>query len=329
MERTERNFAQPINNLFLKVEEGDLPIRLDNFLKLKLPWRSRTFFQKMIKKGEVVVNGLKIRRGRSLALGDSVALDVSDYQQEFVSPETIPLDIIYEDKFLLVLNKQPGIIVHPAGKTLYNTIQNAVHAKYSDAKYKPRLVHRLDKETSGVLVLAKTEKVRTELAFQIENRNIKKVYRAITHGVFSQRTGVINLPLAPSTFSHNKIKNEVNFDKGLKAHSEYFVEITAPVVPGFINGLSLVNVKIITGRTHQIRVHLLETGHPIISDKLYGREERCNLGDIKIETHLLHAYKFACVHPETKKKIEFTAPLPPFFEQCVGYLKHELTYKRS
>ncbi len=321
MERTEKNFAKPINNLFLKVEEEDLPIRLDNFLKLKLPWRSRTFFQKMIEKGEVVVNGLKIRRGRSLALGDSVALDVSNYQQDFVSPESIPLEIIYEDKSLLVLNKQPGIIVHPAGKTLYNTIQNAVHARFSDAKYKPRLVHRLDKETSGVLVLAKTEKVRTELAFQIENRKVSKVYRAITHGVFSQRTGVINFPLAPSTFSHNKIKNEVNFDKGQKAHSEYFVEITAPVVPGFINGLSLVNINILTGRTHQIRVHLLETGHPIISDKLYGREEKCNLGNIKIETHLLHAYKFACIHPETKKNIEFIAPLPPSFEKCVKYLK--------
>ncbi len=321
MERTEKNFAKPINNLFLKVEGEDLPIRLDNFLKLKLPWRSRTFFQKMIEKGEVVVNNLKIRQGKSLALGDSVVLDVSNYQQDFVSPKSIPLEIIYEDKFLLVINKQPGIIVHPAGKTLYNTIQNAVHARFSDVKYKPRLVHRLDKETSGVLVLAKTEKVRTELAFQIENRKVSKVYRTITHGVFSQRTGVINLPLSPSTFSHNKIKNEVNFETGLKAHSEYFVEITAPVVPGFINGLSLVNVKILTGRTHQIRVHLLETGHPIIADKLYGREEKCKLGNIKIETHLLHAYKFACIHPETKKNIEFIAPLPPSFEKCVEYLK--------
>jgi len=324
MKQADKKIAKPFNNLFLKVEEEDLPIRLDNFLKLKLPWRSRTFFQKMIKKGEVVVNGLKIRRGKSLALGDSVALDISDYQQDFVSPESIPLEIIYEDKFLLVLNKQPGIIVHPAGKTVYNTIQNAVHSRFSGAKYKPRLVHRLDKETSGVLVFAKTEKVRTDLAFQIENRKVSKVYRAITHGIFSQRTGEINFPLSPSTFSHNKIKNEVNFEKGLKAHSEYFVEITAPVVPGFINGLSLVTVKITTGRTHQIRVHLLETGHPIISDKLYGREERCNLGEIKIETHLLHAYKFGCVHPETKEVIEFTAPLPSFFERSVDVLSNEI-----
>ena len=315
MLQKEKNFATPINNLSLKVEEKDLPMRLDSFLKFKLPWRSRTFFQKMIEKGEVNVNYLLPRRSKSLILGDIVSLDISNYQQNFVPPESIPLDIIYEDESLLVLNKQPGIVVHPAGKNLYNTIQNAVHARFSDAKYKPRLVHRLDKETSGVLVLAKTEKVRTELAFQIENRKVLKVYQAITHGIFSQRTGEINLPLASSLFSHNKIKNEVNFEIGQKAHSEYSVEISAPVVPEFINGLSLVNVKITTGRTHQIRVHLSEIGHPIICDKLYGKEQKCKIGNIEIETHLLHAYKFSCTHPLTKKIIDFVAPLPDYFKK--------------
>jgi len=320
MIRKEKNLAEPINEVSLIVEEEDLPVRLDSFLKSKLPWRSRAFFQKMIEKGEVTVNGAPMRRGRFLSSGDSVSIDVSYYQQEFVPPESIPLDIIYEDNSLLVLNKQPGIIVHPTGRTLYNTIMNAVHAKYPDAEYKPGLVHRLDKETSGVLVLAKSEKVRSEIATQIENRKVAKVYRAITHGVFSQRSGVINLPLGPSSFSHIKIKHSVDFDSGLKAHSEYFVETAAPVVPGFINGLSLVNVRIITGRTHQIRIHLSETGHPILADKLYGREESCTLGDINIDTHLLHAFKFACTHPETGGPIEFTAPLPPTFEKCVEYL---------
>ena len=315
----EKNLAKPINKVSLIVEEEDLPVRLDNFLKYKLPWRSRTFFQKMIKKCEISVNNTHYRQGRFLGAGDSVILDVSNYQQEFVSPESIPLDVIYEDSSILVLNKQPGIIVHPTGRTLYNTIMNAVHAKFPDAKYKPRLVHRLDKETSGVLVLAKSEKVRSEIAAQIENRKVKKIYRAITHGVFSQRTGEVNLPLGPSSFSHIRIKNDVDFAAGLKAHSEYSVEVSAPVVPGFINGLSLVNVRIHTGRTHQIRLHLSNIGHPIIADKLYGREESCMLGDINIDTHLLHAYKFACVHPETGETIEFIAPLPPTFEKIVKY----------
>ena len=285
-----------------------------------MAWRSRSFFQKMIRLGEVTVNQKHSRAGRYLLEGELIHVDVSRYQQKFAHPESIPLDRIYEDDHLLVLNKPAGIVVHPTGKHLYDTLMNAVHAHYKDAAYLPRLAHRLDKDTSGVLVLAKSEFIRSELARQIEGRQVAKTYRALSHAVFSRRDGEIILPLAVSRYSHNRLKQAIVFDGGLPAHSIYHVEATAPNVPGFIDGLSLVTVRLVTGRTHQIRLHLAAIGHPILADKLYGRENSCSLGDIEISRHLLHAWKFGCRHPATGDEIEFTASLPPIFAACTNSL---------
>ncbi len=315
--RQGKNLAEPIDSFIFKVSEDDLPARLDHFLARRMPWRSRTFFQGMIARGEVTVNGRPSRPGRYLCVGETVVVDVARYQQKFVSPASIELDILCEDDDLLVLNKAPGIVAHPTGRHLYDTIMNAVHARYAGLDYKPRLVHRLDKETSGVLVLAKSAAARTCLARQIESRLVAKTYRALTHGVFARRTGEIALPLNRSKYSHMRTKQDVVLDGGLPAHSEYNVEATAPYVPGFADGLSLVNVRITTGRTHQIRVHLSATGHPILADKLYGREATCRVGDVYVKTHLLHAWKFACAHPGTGEMVEFVAPLPRVFRECV------------
>lgn len=315
-----KNLAEPIHSFSFTVTEDDIPVRLDQFLCRKMPWRSRSFFQKMIRHGEVTVNDEISRAGRYLIENESVHVDVTRYQQEFAHPESIPLDIIYEDEYLLVLNKPAGIVVHPTGRHLYDTLMNAVHAHYEGAAYLPRLVHRLDKDTSGVLVLAKSEEIRSELARQIERRQVIKTYRALTHGVFSQREGEIILPLNVSRYSHIRLKQDVVFDGGLPAHSIYSVEATAPHVVGFLNGLSLVTVRLVTGRTHQIRVHLAAIGHPILADKLYGREKTCRLVDIEIPGHLLHAWKFGCRHPTTGEDIEFTASLPPVFAACTTTL---------
>ena len=315
----EKDLAKPIHSFKFIVTDDDLPSRPDKFLAKKMPWRSRTFFQKMIQKGEVKINGKKCRRGKNLCAGDIIIINVSNYQQEFSSPANISLNKIYEDDDILVLNKQPNVIVHPTGKHLYNTLMNAVHLEYENAEYRPRLVHRLDKDTSGVLVLAKNEPARSELARQIEGRKVKKTYLALSHGVFSKREGEINLPIGNSAYSHIRIKQEIT-EKGLPAVSLYEVIATAPCVNGFPNGLSLVKIRLITGRTHQIRLHLSATGHPILADKLYGREDCCRLEDINIETQLLHAWQFSCFHPASGKEMNFTADLPEVFAKCVKKL---------
>ena len=321
----EKDLAKPILSFKFVVTENDLPSRADKFLAKKMPWRSRTFFQKMINSGEVTINEKKCRRGRYLCAAERITIDVSNYQQEFSPPDSIPINKIYEDDDILVVNKTPGIIVHPTGRYLYNTLMNAIHSEYVNAKYRPRLIHRLDKDTSGVIVLAKNESARSELARQIENRKVTKNYLALTHGVFSCRSGEINLPIGQGNYSHIRIKQEIS-EKGLVAKSIFEVLASAPCVQGFSDGLSLVKVRLITGRTHQIRLHLSAIGHPILADKLYGRETDCFLGDIKIETQLLHAWKFGCHHPVTGKEIEFTAPLPQVFNGCVKKLFKPVLY---
>ena len=315
----EKDLAKPIHSFNFIVTENDLPSRADKFLAKRMPWRSRTFFQKMIKSGEVIVNGKKCRRGKYLSVGDMVTIDVSSHQQEFTSPNNISIDKIYEDEDILVVNKMPGVIVHPAGRHLYNTLMNAVHSEYAESDYRPRLVHRLDKDTSGVLVLAKNEFARSELAHQIEGRAVVKSYLALTHGIFCRRTGEIELPIGEGNYSHIRLKQEIS-KTGLHAKSIFEVLASAPCVQGFPSGLSLVKVRLITGRTHQIRLHLSGIGHPILADKLYGRENECLVKNIKIETQLLHAWKFGCRHPVTDKEIEFTATLPQEFSDCVKKL---------
>ncbi len=319
----EKDLAKPIHSFKFVVTEDDLPSRADKFLAKKMPWRSRTFFQKMIDSGEVAANGKKCRRGKYLSVGETVTVDVSNYQQEFTPSNSISIDKIYEDDDVLVVNKTPGVIVHPAGRHLYNTLMNTVHSEYAESDYRPRLVHRLDKDTSGVLVLAKNEVARSELARQIENRLVTKNYLALAHGVFSNRAGEIELPIGQGNYSHIRLKQEIS-EEGLYAKSIYEVLASAPCVRGFPTGLSFVKVRLITGRTHQIRLHLSGIGHPIIADKLYGREDKCCLEDIKIETQLLHAWKFGCRHPATGKEIEFIAPLPQEFSDCVRKLFNPL-----
>jgi len=171
----------------------------------------------MIDSGEVAANGKKCRRGKYLSVGETVTVDVSNYQQEFTPSNSISIDKIYEDDDVLVVNKTPGVIVHPAGRHLYNTLMNTVHSEYAESDYRPRLVHRLDKDTSGVLVLAKNEVARSELARQIENRLVTKNYLALAHGVFSNRAGEIELPIGQGNYSHIRLKQEIS-EEGLYAN---------------------------------------------------------------------------------------------------------------
>lgn len=300
--------------------DDEVPERLDRYLARRMPWRSRAFFQGMIEAGDVCVNGRPARASRQLAPGDHIDVLLTRHQQPYTAPDVTSLDVLFEDDTLLVINKPPGVVVHPTGIHLYDTLLNAVHARYAHAAYLPRPVHRLDKETSGVLVLAKTESARVHLGLQIERRQVAKTYRALVHGVMTPRAGDIRLPIGASRHSHIRLKQDVVHSGGLPAQSVYSVEATAPVVPGLLHGASLVQVRLVTGRTHQIRVHLAAVGHPIIADKLYGRERQCEVAGVAVTAQLLHAWQFSCVHPVTGEPLTFSAPLPPVFARCVEAL---------
>lgn len=300
--------------------DADVPERLDRYLARRMPWRSRAFFQSMIDAGDVRVNGRPARASRQLAPGDHIEVRLTRHQQPYTAPDVNSLDVLFEDDALLVINKPPGIVVHPTGVHLYDTLLNAVHARYAHATYVPRPVHRLDKETSGVLVLAKTASARVHVGLQIERRQVAKTYRALVHGVMTPRAGDIRLPIGASRHSHIRLKQDVVYSGGLPAQSVYCVEATAPLAPGLLHGASLVQVRLVTGRTHQIRVHLAAVGHPIIADTLYGRERQCEIAGVAVASQLLHAWQFSCAHPVTGELLTFSAPLPGVFARCVEAL---------
>jgi 23S rRNA pseudouridine1911/1915/1917 synthase len=314
-----KDLSAALNIFSFSIKEDDLPIRLDRYLAEKMPWRSRTFFQTMIEKGDVTVNGYQRRASRSLNLNDRIVVDVTKYQQEHSPVTDIPLDIVYEDDSLLVINKQQGMIVHPTGPHLYDTIMNAVHERYKNAVYAPQSVHRLDKHTSGNLIIALKDTVRRHLGTEIERRNVDKIYLALVHGMFEKRNGEITLPLTSCAYSHIRLKQWIDQKNGLHAQTFYSVLASAPNVPGILNGASLVKIKIITGRTHQIRVHMAATGHPLIGDLLYGHgNEMC--ADEKITSHMLHAWKTELQPSLESDRILFTAPPPQIFMRCIEKL---------
>jgi len=316
--RQAKHCGRPVEEYVLHVAAAEAALRLDQFLVRRMAWRSRTYFQGMLAHGEVRINGRVGRASTMVRRNDLVTVDLVRHQQPYMPPN-IALDILLEDDDLLVLNKPPGVVVHPVGIHLYDTLLNAIHARYHAAAYMPRLVHRLDKDTSGVLVCAKNEQARTRLAQQIEGRLVVKLYRALVHGVPARRAGEITLPLGDSRHSHIRLKQDVVLDGGLPAHSVYTVEASAPVVPGIVEGVALVRVTLLTGRTHQIRVHLAAIGHAVLADRLYGRETHCNIGALTITTHLLHAWQYSFAHPTRQTPVTVTAPLPPPFQACVQY----------
>lgn len=311
-----KDLSAPQTTFTFEMEVDGTPMRLDAFLATRMPWRSRSFFQTMIKRGEVRVNGAHRRASRMITPGDRVDVYVERYQDipEDITPAT--LSVVYEDEDILVANKQPGDLVHPTGPHLYTTLMNTVHARYAGASYLPQSVHRLDKDTSGVLLIAKEDAIRRWLGCEIERRAVEKTYLALVHGVCAASSGEMCEPLGDCRYSHIRIKQWINESEGMPSRTLYTVLGRAPVVSGMPHGVSLLCVRIITGRTHQIRIHLAARGHSIIGDKLYGNgPETC--ADIAVHTHMLHAWHMRVRPSATRPYMRFCAPPPPFFSSCL------------
>ncbi|MDO8734337.1 MAG: RluA family pseudouridine synthase, partial [Elusimicrobiota bacterium] len=268
-------------------------IRLDNFLKEKYPDYSRGYFQRLIKNGFVKINEKHSESGHKIRIGDIVEIIFADKEQKIL-PFQIPLEIIFEDDDLIVINKQPNLVVHPAGYHQTDTLVNGL-LYYCDGKYFPFLVHRLDKDTTGVILVAKNEKSKEFLSRQFQNRNVEKKYLTIVDGIIKEDDGIIETPLGRSRESRKKIV----VGSASKKMSKTFFK----VIERFKN-VTYLEVKPYTGRTHQIRVHLAYIGHPVIGDVEYGKPSEI------AKRQLLHASNIKFIHPSTKKKIEFSAVLP-------------------
>jgi 23S rRNA pseudouridine1911/1915/1917 synthase len=272
--------------------------RVDSYLASIYKDYSRSYFQKLTDKQKVFVNGRSIFSSYKLKHDDIITFEFEKEEKLSIKPEKIKLNIVYEDDDIVIVNKQSGIVVHPSYGHPSGTLLNALMA-HSKGKYNPYLTHRLDKDTSGLIVFAKNEKSKISISKQLQKRVVRKIYYAAVKGIIVEHKGRIEAPLGRSP--QNRKLMSVNPLAKKMAVTEF------NVIAGK-DGYTLVEVRIITGRTHQIRSHMQYINHPVIGDQQYGGPEIIN--GKHYERQMLHAYNITFTHPRTSKTINFTAELP-------------------
>lgn len=296
-------------------EEDNVNQRIDVYLASKFSDVSRSYIQELIKKGSALVNGKIVKSNYKLKTGDNVAFEFPDNEKLKVDAENIPLDIVYEDRDIIVVNKPQGMVVHPAPGNYNGTLVNALLYHCHDLSgingvLRPGIVHRIDKDTSGVIVVAKNDAAHKKLAYQLKEHSMNRVYKALVEGIIKDDEGTVDEPLGRHPVERIKIAVVKN---GRRAVTHY------KVIERYKNN-TLIECKLETGRTHQIRVHMAYIGHPLVGDPVYGyKKQKFNL-----KGQMLHAQRLGFIHPRTGKYVEFNSELPAYFEKIIGILKNEL-----
>jgi 23S rRNA pseudouridine1911/1915/1917 synthase len=311
----------------LVVPVDDAGVRLDRYLTGVLAGHSRSQIQRLIKDGNVTVAGHAVPANRIVRAGDAIAVEIPEPQSPAPEPEDLDLDIVYEDRDLVVVNKPAGMVVHPAAGHAQGTLVNALLHKVKDlsgigGELRPGIVHRLDRGTSGLMVVAKNDRAHAELARQFHDREVEKEYVALVWGVVHAGRR-IDLPIGRDPADRKKMSARAR-----RARSAA-TRVTAAL---HMPGVSLIHVAIATGRTHQIRVHLSEIGHPIVGDAVYGGLRRRVPGDLRpllaLDRPFLHAGRLMFHHPADGRKMEFEAPLPRDLQHVLDLILPE-EYERS
>ena len=287
--------------------------RVDKYLTTELDTMSRSKVQNLIADGYVIVNGETIKANYKLETGDKVEVFVPEPEAVDVEAEDIPLDIIYEDKDIVLVNKAQGMVVHPGAGNPNGTLVNALlfHIKDlsgTNGEIRPGIVHRLDKDTSGILMVAKNDEAHVNLSEQLQNRTVKRKYWALVHGVLPHEHGTINAPIGRDP----KDRQKFTVIKGGKEAISHFRVLER------IQKFSLMEVSLETGRTHQIRVHLNYIDHPVAGDKIYGPKK-----SLEGNGQFLHARMLEFTHPRTGETMSFEAELPALFEETLDRLRKD------
>jgi 23S rRNA pseudouridine1911/1915/1917 synthase len=294
--------------------------RLDRYLTAQIPDYSRSQVQRLIEGGQVTHSRYKKAKPNSdIRDGDVIIVELPELQPAAAQPEDLPLDILFDDRDVVVVNKPAGMVVHPAAGNPSGTLVNALLHHVKDlsgigGEVRPGIVHRLDKGTSGVMVIAKNDDAHKELARQFHDREVEKEYVALAWGLVQQRK---RINAAIGRDPKNRVKMSTRAGRARNA-------VTRVTWSRDLKGVTLLRVAIATGRTHQIRVHLSAIGHPIVGDSLYGGVHRRVPHPLRAVTKLtrpfLHAERLAFTHPRTKERLEFTAPLPEDLEAVLAEL---------
>lgn len=294
------------------IEEEEATERIDKFLSEQFEEWSRSQIQQWIKEGNVTVNGRMVKANYKIQEDDEVVLQVPPQKELNIEPESIPLDIVYEDQDVIVINKPRGMVVHPASGHYSGTLVNALLYHCKDLSgingvLRPGIVHRIDKDTSGLLMAAKNDLAHESLARQLKDHDVHRIYLALVHGEIPHDLGTIDAPIGRDP--HDRKKMTV-------IHKNSKHAVTHFVVKERFQGFTLVECKLETGRTHQIRVHMQYIGHPLVGDPLYGLKKT-----LKIDGQALHAKTLGFKHPRTNEYMEFDSELPEDMQGLIEELR--------
>ncbi len=299
--------------------EEQINKRLDVFLSENVGNASRSFLQKLIREEQVFVNGKPRKANYKVSEGDEIELDIPEPEPVDIEAENIPLDILYEDHDLLVVNKPKGMVVHPCPGHYSGTLVNALMYHCRDdlsginGELRPGIVHRIDMNTTGSLLVCKTDHAHQVLAEQLKEHSITRRYRAIVHGNIKEDSGTVNAPIGRHRTDRKKMA--VDRERGREAVTHY------QVLERFGN-YTYIECRLETGRTHQIRVHMTSIGHPLLGDDVYGPAKGpFRLFGEDLQGQTLHAMVLGFIHPETNSYMEFTAPLPDYFDKLLEGLR--------
>ena len=304
MEEKTYNISEEFNNM-----------RLDKVVTLLDESLTRAAVQRMISEENITINGKVEKSSYKVQIGDKVTVKKEEPKDSTMKAESIPLDVIYEDNDILIVNKEKGMVVHPGNGNPSGTLANAVLARCKDSlsgiggEIRPGIVHRLDKDTSGIIIVAKNDKSHLDISKQIKDHTVKKTYVALVRGRIKENEATIDMPIGRSNKDRKKMavtkngKNAVTHFKVLKRYKDY----------------TYIEVNIETGRTHQIRVHMAEIGYPVVGDLVYSNGKN----PFGVEGQMLHAKKIEFNHPTTKKRVEFEAKLPEYFVEVLEKLDKE------
>lgn len=292
--------------------------RLDIFVSEKIGL-TRSKIQNLIRDGLILVNGRKEKQGYRMRAGDIIECQVPQPEPQELIPEDIPVDIVWEDSHIVVVDKPPGIVVHPAPGNTRGTLINALLFRCDrlasiGMPLRPGIVHRLDKDTSGLIVVAKDDQSYYGLVEQFKRKIVEKEYKVLVFGNLKNETGEITSMIGRSI--HNRKKMSTRTRHGREAVTKYKVIERLPQA-------TLVNVRLFTGRTHQIRVHFSSIGHPVLGDRTYGRKSQIQIDKeiIKFPRQMLHSWKLAFTHPVSEERLEFRSDLPSDMKEAIERLK--------
>lgn len=303
-----------MSELLIEVPQEFHGERIDKFLSVLVPDCSRNSIQKLIEQGNVTINGAPVNKKYKVNSDDEILVVTGELKPLDAEPENIPLDIVYEDDDLLVVNKPRGMVVHPAPGNYTGTLVNALlyHCKDSlsgiNGVLRPGIVHRIDKDTSGLLIVAKNDKAHLGLAEQIKEHSFTREYNAVICGHLKEYEGTVNAPIGRNPKDRKKMCVTMQNSKNAVTHYKVLQEF---------DKYSHVSLKLETGRTHQIRVHMAHLGHPVAGDMVYGNDKR----SAELNGQCLHAIKIGFIHPIKNEYMEFSTSLPDYFEAFIDKIK--------